>query len=115
MATTLSPMYQGNTRTINVTIKDSAGVGVDITNDDVILTIKDSKCADIDLFTLTNSVGDHTTPASGITSFEIDAVSSILFPIKNLALDVTWIDSASKVTTVVDAILPVSKPVRTPA
>jgi hypothetical protein len=59
----------GTDNTITFQLTDEDGVGVDITLDSVKFTAKDELGGDVMIATKTNTVGQHTTPLTGETTF----------------------------------------------
>lgn len=102
---------RGDEAPYTVTITNSAtGLPVDITGDDVILTVKAVLTGDA-LITKTNTV--HTDPTNGITDFVLTSAETLALPPRNYFLGITWLHGAA-VTTLVSARMEITLPVRTP-
>ena len=84
-------IYQGNTVNIRTTITDQDGSVVNLTNLTVSLTIYNGTTEVLQIDNTT-----HTTPASGITTFEITKVQTAAFPATLLTyeVEVTYQDGA---------------------
>lgn len=103
--------YRGNEVPYTVVITNSAtGLPVDITGDDVILTVKAVLTGDA-LITKTNTA--HSDPTNGITDFVLTSAETLALPPRNYFLDVTWINGTAPITLFV-ARLQINTPVRTP-
>lgn len=109
MATALSAMYRGNTKSYVFTIKVN-GVAEDLTGTSVIFTIKEHTSDTATLYSQTNTTHDVTT---GQTTFSITKAQSILFPVGELDADVTWLFGSNVLTTGVYTI-EILEPPRTP-
>lgn len=83
-----------------VTVYDANDVVVNITADDVVFTVRD-KVGGTVIHQKTNTVGEHATPAGGITHFEFadtetdTEVSTLPREQVNWIYDVRWISGAN--------------------
>ena len=85
-------IYQGNTFPIVATVTDQAGTAVDITGLTVSLTIYNGST---EILQIDNT--SHTTPASGITTFDVTKVQTLAFPSPSLLMyevEVTYLDGS---------------------
>lgn len=62
---------RGTDNTIEFQLLDSAGAAIDITNDTIMFTARDTYAGAVKIPTKTNGVGAHSTPTSGKTRFKI--------------------------------------------
>ena len=94
-------IYQGNTFPIVATITNEAGTAVNITGLTVSLTIYNGST---EILQIDNT--SHTTPASGITTFDVTKTQTLAFPAPSLLMyevEVTYLDG-SKFTALRDYI-----------
>lgn len=85
-------IYQGNTFPIVATVTNTDGDVVDITGLTVSLTIYNGST---EILQIDNT--SHTTPASGITTFDVTKVQTLTFPapsLLNYEVEVTYLDGS---------------------
>lgn len=62
---------RGTDNSLLFTIKDASGTAIDITADTVTFTARDGYAGPVRIAKKTNTTGQHTTPASGTTTFNV--------------------------------------------
>ena len=109
----IKDFYKGETKSYPITIKRN-GVAIDITNDTVYCTIK-SKKSDVDAsadIQVSNTVGEHTTPASGITTIVLSSTqTNALTAEQTYYYDFRLVESGGTVTTIPGGSFTVLQPI----
>lgn len=85
-------IYQGNTFPIVATVTDTTGAVVNLTGLTASLTIYNGST---EILQINNT--SHTTPASGITTFDVTKTQSLAFPAPCLLMyevEVTYVDGS---------------------
>jgi hypothetical protein len=102
MATDTSiKMFKRDTENIVVTVKDSAGVAIDITGYTFWLTIKTLEAeADADA-ELQKEVTTHTTPTGGITTLPITSAESGAIEVGDYQYDIQMKSVSGDITTLI--------------
>lgn len=69
-------IIKGDTTPISVTLKDSAGVAIDITGATVFFTVKENKEKSDNYAVIKKDVTSHTDPTAGITVINLTAAET---------------------------------------
>jgi len=113
MSDIIQDFYKGETKSYPLTLKRN-GTAINITNDTVYLTIKNKK-SDTDanaVLQISNSVGEHTTPASGITTIVISSTQTNTLAVeKTYYYDFRLVESGGTVTTIPGGTFTVKEPI----
>ena len=102
MSSIITDFYKGETKSYPITLKRN-GTAIDITNDTVYCTLKNKKsdADDSAVLQVSNGVGEHTTPASGITTIIFSSTQTNALDVeKTYYYDFRLVESGGTVTTI---------------
>lgn len=101
-------IYKRDDVTINLVVKNSAGVAIDITGYKFWFTAKVNK-DDVDASALIQvSVTDHTNPTEGETSIQLSKINTNITP-GNYYYDIQMKDNMNKILTLVSSTIEIKQ------
>jgi len=107
-------VYKGDSMDIQLTIKDSSDVAVNITGYTIYFTVKEAATDTDANAKIAKEITTHTTPASGITTISLSSSNTSLdvsSSTQKYVYDIRMKDTSSKVTTLFNGYFIVKQPV----
>ena len=108
-------VYKGDSKDYVITVKNSAGTAINITDYTFYMSVKESATDTDANAKIAKTVTSHTTPASGITTISLSAAEtnalSVSDKTQKYVYDVRMKDTNGKVTTILNGSFIVKQPV----